>query len=123
MKIGEDIYPAMAIEVIRVAVGAPSYQVKSGEAGVIAMRVFGFETIINTDANVRIWLRWNKEYPTISLAELDKANVEGKTVIIGMSAEGLGGVIATVTGERYVHELTVSTLDTVLQGEQIKEQT
>ena len=86
MKIGEDIYPAMAIEVIRVAMGAPSYQVKSGEAGVIAMRVPGYP-IINTDANARIWLRWNKEYPTISLAELDKANVEGKTVIIGMSAE------------------------------------
>ena len=118
MKIGEDIYPAMAIEVIRVAMGAPSYQVKSGEAGVIAMRVPGYP-IINTDANARIWLRWNKEYPTISLAELDKANVEGKTVIIGMSAEGLGGVIATPTGERYAYELTASTLDTVLQGEQI----
>ena len=118
MKIGEDIYPAMAIEVIRVAMGAPSYQVKSGEAGVIAMRVPGYP-IIKTDANARIWLRWNKEYPTISLAELDKANVEGKTVIIGMSAEGLGGVIATPTGERYAYELTASTLDTVLQGEQI----
>ena len=118
MKIGEDIYPAMAIEVIRVAMGAPSYQVKSGEAGVIAMRVPGYP-IINTDANARIWLRWNKEYPTISLAELNKANVEGKTVIIGMSAEGLGGVIATPTGERYAYELTASTLDTVLQGEQI----
>ena len=118
MKIGEDIYPAMAIEVIRVAMGAPSYQVKSGEAGVIAMRVPGYP-IINTDANARIWLRWNKEYPTTSLAELNKANVEGKTVIIGMSAEGLGGVIATPTGERYAYELTASTLDTVLQGEQI----
>ena len=118
MKIGEDIYPAMAIEVIRVAMGAPSYQVKSGEAGVIAMRVPGYP-IINTDANARIWLRWNKEYPTISLAELDKANVEGKTVIIGMSAEGLGGIIATPVGERYAYELTASTLDTVLQGNQI----
>ena len=45
MKIGEDIYPAKAIEVIRVAVGAPSYQVKSGEAGVQAMRVPGFSII------------------------------------------------------------------------------
>ena len=119
MKIGEDIYPAMAIEVIRVAMGAPSYQVKSGEAGVIAMRVPGYP-IIKTDANARIWLRWNKEYNTISLAELDKANVEGKTVIIGMSAEGLGGIIATPVGERYAYELTASTLETVLQGEQIK---
>ena len=119
MKIGEDIYPAMAIEVIRVAMGAPSYQVKSGEAGVIAMRVPGYP-IIKTDANARIWLRWNKEYNTISLAELDKANVEGKTVIIGMSAEGLGGIIATPVGERYAYELTASTLETVLEGEQIK---
>ena len=119
MKIGEDIYPAMAIEVIRVAMGAPSYQVKSGEAGVIAMRVPGYP-IIKTDANARIWLRWNKEYNTISLAELDKANVEGKTVIIGMSAEGLGGIIATPVGERYAYELTASTLETVLQGQQIK---
>ena len=32
MKIGEDVYPSMSIEVIRtVAVGDPSYQVKSGD--------------------------------------------------------------------------------------------
>ena len=118
MKIGEDIYPAMAIEVIRVAVGAPSYQVKSGQAGVQAMRVPGFPTI-KTDANARIWLRWNKEYETISAAEDDFSKFAGKTVIIGMSAEGLGGIIATPIGERYAYELTASTLDTVLQGEQI----
>ena len=119
MKIGEDIYPAMAIEVIRVAMGAPSYQVKSGEAGVQAMRVPGF-SIIKTDANARIWLRWNKEYETISASENDFSKFAGKTVIIGMNAEGLSGIIATPVGERYAYELTASTLDTVLQGEQIK---
>jgi adenylate cyclase len=121
MKIGEDIYPAMAIEVIRVAVGAPSYQVKSGDAGIIAMRVPGFNKI-ETDANSRIWLRWNKSYPTISIADLEtnEISLEGKTVIIGMSAEGLGGIIATPVGERYAYELTASTLDTVLDGKNIK---
>ena len=121
MKIGEDIYPAMAIEVIRVAVGAPSYQVKSGDAGIIAMRVPGFNKI-ETDANSRIWLRWNKSYPTISIADLDtnEITLEGKTVIVGMSAEGLGGIIATPVGERYAYELTASTLDTVLDGKNIK---
>ena len=118
MKIGEDIYPAMAIEVIRVAVGAPSYQVKSGEGGIIAMRVPGFETI-KTDANARIWLRWNKEYETISAADMDFTAFGGKTVIIGMNAEGLGGVIATPVGERYAYELTASTLSTVLDGKNI----
>ena len=118
MKIGEDIYPAMAIEVIRVAIGAPSYQVKSGEAGVQAMRVPGF-SIIKTDANARVWLRWNKEYETISAADMDFTKFAGRTVIIGMSAEGLGGVIATPVGERYAYELTASTLETVLQEKQI----
>ena len=118
MKIGEDIYPAMAIEVIRVAVGAPSYQVKSGDAGIIAMRVPGFETI-KTDANARIWLRWNKDYETISAADMDFTAFGGRTVIIGMSAEGLGGVIATPVGERYAYELTASTLETVLEGKNI----
>jgi len=119
MKIGENIYPAMAIEVIRVAVGAPSYQVKSGDAGIIAMRVPGFDTI-KTDANSRIWLRWNKDYETISASEEDFSKFEGKTVIIGMSAEGLAGIIATPIGERYGYELTASTLDIVLEGKNIE---
>ena len=119
MKIGDNIYPALSMEVIRVAVGAPSYQVKSGPAGIIALRVPGFETI-KTDANSRIWLRWNKDYETISASEDDFSKFEGKTVIIGMSAEGLAGIIATPIGERYGYELTASTLNTVLEGKNIE---
>ena len=120
MRIGEEIYPAMAIEVIRVSTGAPSYQVKTGEGGIIAMRVPGFKTI-ETDANARIWLRWNKGYITTSIADLETSEVRlnNKTVIIGMNAEGLGGVIATPVGERYAYELTASTLSTVLDGKNI----
>jgi adenylate cyclase len=119
MKIGNEVYPAMAIEVIRVAVQAPSYQVKAGDAGIIALRVPGFSTI-ETDPNARIWLRWNKEYETISAADVDNfKSLKGKTVIIGSTAEGLNSIIATPTGERYSFELTASTLQTVLDGKQI----
>jgi len=121
MKIGEDVYPAMAIEVIRVSTGAPSYQVKAGQGGIIAMRVPGYKTI-KTDANARIWLRWNKSYYTTSIADLEteELRLEGKTVIIGMNAEGLGNIIATPVGERYAYELTASTLSTVLDGKNIE---
>ena len=121
MRIGNEVYPAMAIEVIRVATGAPSYQVKAGEGGIIALRVPGFDTI-QTDANARIWLRWNKSYVTTSIADLEtgEINLKGKTVIIGMNAEGLGGIIATPVGEKYAYELTASTLSTVLDGKNIK---
>tara|TARA_R110001583_G_scaffold12215_2_gene54301 strand:- start:4035 stop:5897 length:1863 start_codon:yes stop_codon:yes gene_type:complete len=121
MKIGNDVYPNIAIEVIRVAVGDPSYQVKSGDAGIIAMRVPGFATI-NTDANARIWLTWNKSYPEISLADLDtkEISLEGKTIVIGMKAEGLGGVIATPTGAQYDYVVLASTLQTVVDGTNIE---
>ena len=120
MKIGDETYPAMAIEVIRVAVGAPSYQVKAGQGGIIALRVPGF-SIIKTDPHARIWLRWNKEYDTISLADIDQANkFKGKTVIIAPTAEGLNSIVATPLGERYMYEITANTLQTVLDGKNIQ---
>ena len=120
MKIGDETYPAMAIEVIRVAVGAPSYQVKAGQGGIIALRVPGF-SIIKTDPHARIWLRWNKEYDTISLADIDQADkFKGKTVIIAPTAEGLNSIVATPLGERYMYEITANTLQTVLDGKNIQ---
>jgi adenylate cyclase len=120
MKIGDETYPAMAIEVIRVAVNAPSYQVKAGQGGIIALRVPGF-SIIKTDPHARIWLRWNKEYDTISLADIDQANkFKGRTVIIAPTAEGLNSIVATPLGERYMYEITANTLQTVLDGKNIQ---
>ena len=118
MKIGNDVYPSMAIEVIRTSTGDPSYQVKADAGGIIAMRVPGFATI-KTDPNARIWLTWNKEYQTISLAEAGPGAFEelkGKTVIIAMTAEGLGGVIATPIGSQYDYVAIASTLQTVIDG-------
>ena len=118
MKIGNDVYPNIAIEVIRTATGDPSYQVKADAGGIIAMRVPGFATI-NTDPNARIWLTWNKEYPTVSLAEAGPGSfdeLKGKTIIIALTAEGLSGVIATPTGGQYDYVAIASTLQTVIDG-------
>ena len=118
MRIGEDTYPTMAVEVIRVATGNPSYQVKAGDGGVQAIRVPGFP-IINTDPNARIWLHWNKQFETISASENNFSKFEGRTVIIGMTAEGLGGIIGTPVGEQYDYMLSASTLQTMIDGKQI----
>ena len=118
MKIGDETYPAIALETIRVATGDPSYQIKAGEGGVIAVRVPGYDTI-ETDPHARIWLRWNKEFDTISASEDDFSEFAGRTVIIGITAEGLGSIIATPLGEQYDYQLSASTLQTVLDGDQI----
>ena len=119
MKIGEEVYPNMAIETIRVAVGDPSYQVKADQTGVVAMRVPAYATI-NTDANARIWLRWNKEFKTISAASDNFDEAAGTTVIIALTAEGLSSVIATPKGEQYDYVISANSLQTILDGETIK---
>ena len=118
MRIGEETYPTIALEVIRVATGNPSYQVKAGDGGVQAVRVPGFP-IISTDPNARIWLRWNKTFETISASSDNFSKFEGRTVIIGTTAEGLNSIIATPVGEKYDYMLSASTLQTMIDGKQI----
>ena len=119
MKIGEEVYPNMAIETIRVAVGDPSYQVKADDAGIVAMRVPAYSTI-NVDTRARVWVRWNKEFETVSAASGQFDGLKGTTVIIAMTAEGLGGVISTPIGEQYDYVISAQTLQTILDGETIK---
>ena len=118
MRIGEETYPAMALETIRVATGDPSYQIKATEGGVVAVRVPGYDTI-ETDQHARIWLRWNKDYNTLSASSQDFSQFSGKTVIIALTAEGLSSIVATPLGEKYDYVLSASTLQTVLDGKQI----
>ena len=118
MTVGEETYPAMAIEMIRVAVGDPSYQIKAGANGVIAVRVPGYDTIY-TDQNARIWLRWNKKFPTLSITD-DLSSITGKTVVVGLTAEGLSTTIATPYGTQYSHSPIAVSLQTIINGENIQ---
>ena len=119
MRIGEDVYPALAIEVIRVAVGEPSYQVKSNAGGIDKMRVPGYP-IIQTDPNARIWLRWNKQFETISAAEEEHFYMlAGKTVIIGPSADGISGIIASPKGGQYNYMPAAVSLQNIMDGDTI----
>ena len=94
----------MAVETIRVAMGAPSYQIKANETGIVAVRVPGYP-IINTDEYGRIWLRYNNEFETVSVTG-DLSAVEGKTVVLGLTIEGVGSTIATPKGTQYaLHQL------------------
>jgi len=117
VTVNGETYPAIAIETIRVATGAPSYQVKAGPGGVQAVRVPGYP-VINTDANGQIWLRWNKQFETISVTDSFES-VQGKTVILGTTAEGIGSIIATPNGEAYSHTPIAVSLQTIINGDSI----
>jgi len=120
MRIGEEVYPSMAIEMIRVAVGDPSYQVKADANGITAMRVPGYATI-PTDMHARVWLNYNKTFDSISLVDddLHYELVKGKTVIVSLTAEGLNNIIATPLGEQYSHTIIANNIQTIIDGDNI----
>ena len=118
MTVGNETYPSIAVEVIRLATGAPSYQIKANDGGVEKIRVPGYP-IINTDPNGQIWLRWNKQFLTKSVVD-DFSEMAGRTVIIGMTAEGLGSTIASPTGPQYNYMPSAVTLQTVIDGDSIQ---
>ena len=118
MTVGGETYPALAIEAIRVATQAPSYQVKAGATGVQAVRVPGYPTI-TTDPYARIWLRWNKQFPSVSIMQATSEHVQGKIAVIGLTAEGIGSTIASPTGTEYAHTPVAVSLQTIINGDNI----
>lgn len=60
VRVGEALYPALGLDVLRGLAGDPSYQAKAGEAGIQAVRVPSFKTV-QTDSVGRVWINWNTE--------------------------------------------------------------
>ena len=119
MRVGDAVYPSIAIETIRVAVGEQSYQVKSNEGGIDKMRVPGYP-IIQTDSNARVWLRWNKQFETISAVEEEHFYMlADKTVIIAPTADGIANIIASPKGGQYSYMPNAVALQNILDGDTI----
>ena len=114
---GQEIYPGLPIEALRVATAQQSYQVKVSAAGVEKVRIAG-QPVITTDEHARIWLRWNSEFTHYELGDLKnkKIDLKGKIVVLGLTVEGLGGIIATPRGEQWAHNIQAQTIQTLLDG-------
>ena len=118
IMVGEDLYPSLAMETLRVAAGDTRIQVKIGEAGVEALRVPKLDRI-NTDSLSRVWIDWSATPKEYSYAELPKSFNKG-IVIVGLSAAGLANPVATAKGEVWPQYLQAATLGTMLTGTTIQ---
>jgi len=117
VNIASGLYPSIPLETIRVAAGDPSYQVKTNEGGVEAVRIPAFPAI-STDERGRIWLAWNTKFDTLEATEID-SRVKDKIVILGLTIEGVGGIIGTPIGEKWAHEIQAQALQTLVDGTSI----
>jgi adenylate cyclase len=113
IRVGDQIYPNLAIEFIRVATGDPSYQVKTGDSGVQAIRVPGFN-IIKTDSYARSWIDFSRTFDRLEVSDKDWSIVSGKHVFVGTTAAGLANLISTPRGLVYPHEIQASLVQTIM---------
>ena len=92
------------MELLRVAIGDPSYQIKTEEQGLAWVRVPNYP-LMNTDANGRIWLNWNTKFYKQTGMEFINNPIEAPFVIFGTTAEGITNPVPTPAGAKYPHEI------------------
>ena len=115
---GDQVYPSLAMETLRVAAGDTKIQVKLGDMGVEALRVPKFNRI-DTDSVSRVWIDWSSTPKEYSLVNLPKS-FNKEIVIVGLSAAGLANPVATAKGEVWPQYLQAATLGTMLSGTTIQ---
>ena len=106
VRVGEALYPALGLDVLRGLAGDPSYQAKAGDAGIQAVRVPSFKTV-QTDSVGRVWINWNTEIPT---------EIAGRVVLVGVTAAGITPLVPTPKGLMHPHRIQGALFETLLQG-------
>jgi adenylate cyclase len=107
------LYPALALDILRVAAGDISYQIKTDELGIRFVRIPKFDVVTTDDmGNVNIAF-WN-EFNRYSFTDIDKIP-DGSIAIVGATFEG-SNLISTPLGSMYPHDVQANLLKTMIGG-------
>ena len=109
------IYPSFALEMLRLAVGDPSYQIKTGDTGVEWIRIPNYPNM-NTDANGFIWINTNVKFYRQTAAQYMADPIPAPFVIFGVTAEGVVNPVPTASGAKYPHEVQANVLHNLVSG-------
>ena len=115
VNVESKLYPSFALELLRVAVNDPSYQLKTTPEGVQWVRIPNYP-LMNTDANGRIFLNWNTKFYKQTGLEFLKNPIEAPFVIFGTTAEGVTNPVPTPAGAKYPHEIQANILHNLITG-------
>jgi adenylate cyclase len=121
VRIGDQPYPSLAIDLLRVATGQKTIALQSDFAGISAAIVAG--VAIPTDRNGQIWVRYGPHDPArfVSAADLlagraDLNRVAGRLILIGSSANALQDIHSTPLGVKMAGtEIMAQLLETVIK--------
>ena len=115
VNVESKLYPSFALELLRVGLDHPSYQLKTTQEGVSWVRVPSYP-LMNTDANGRIFLDWNTKFYRQSASDFMMNPIDAPFVIIGTTAEGITNPVPTPAGAKYPHEIQANILHNLITG-------
>ena len=111
------MYPAFALDILRVAAGDISYQIKTDGYGIRFVRIPKFD-VIDTDDNSNVRLAFWNEFNRYSFTEIDQIPA-GSIAILGATFQG-SSLVSTPVGAMYPHDVQANLLKTMIDGVTIK---
>jgi adenylate cyclase len=109
-----NLYPSLAMEILRVAAGDTTFQVKLSELGVDRMRIPKFGPI-TTDHLGRVWIDWSQRSQHVGAADLPD-DFGGAIVIVGPTAAGISNPVPTSIGAQFPHWVQATVVGTLANG-------
>jgi len=116
-QVNQQLYPSFALEIIRVLQDKKSYTLNVEDYGIVDVMIPPYEPI-KTDSNGTIWLNTNYTFDQIEYGE-PLEDLNGRTVLVGLSAKGIAPQIPTPQGLYYPHQLQASVVQGVMDGSSI----
>jgi adenylate cyclase len=118
VAVGDQLYPSLAMEILRVAADDSTFQVKLNEIGVEKMRIPKFGPVA-TDSLGRIWIDWSRRPQSVSIMNLPE-RLEGAIVIVGPTAAGISNPVPTAIGAQFPHYVQAAVVSTMAAGVNIE---
>ena len=115
----EILYPSILLEIMKVYSGTNTYSIKSNVAGIQAIKVRKFKKIL-TSPDGQIWINPNITHETYEMDDVF-TGLAGKTVFVGVTANGLANPVPTANGGRYAHEVAASAYSSLRMGYDINQ--
>lgn len=112
--VNDILYPSLSMEVLRVAAGDTTFQIKLNEYGVEKMRIPKFGPIA-TDNLGRIWIDWSQQSQAYSITQLP-ADLKGAVVLVGPTAAGISNPVPSSIGAVYPNQAQAAVIGTMFNN-------
>ena len=117
-QVNNKLYPSFALETIRVLQDKKSYTMHVEDFGILDVMIPPYEPV-KTDTNGSIWINTNFTFDSYMYGVDTLPNLNGKTVIVGVTASGIVPQTSTPMGLVYPHQLQASVIQTIMDGSSI----